>query len=596
MSIIERRRLAAAIRNAPDDPQVGTGESFLGSDAAGNLRRFEPGDILATPANLPLLNGSINALAFTDYPSLINGSVQPLSGVFPTLAAAQAFYPRITSLTQSLDWAMLQTALDAWSLTGGELIIPPKVYNLGNTGALLPAAFSGQADRTATISGHGAILKSSSAVTLLGNPVPAGISAAITQTSRKIHIDGLTFLGSSGAGQVGLQSIASYGLEVNRCNFTGLDTGLDLIFALNAKVSNCYGTQNLTYDFVARDASGGVIAGASADTSGSNGTTFEHCRSFGSAGQTAQFFVKGSDGVALNDCITEGGNPVNAISFNWNGGTTIKTFTVSNHHAENAPTGAQVRAIAGGNVFIEKLFAQGSAKLVDGSGSGAATVIHVKKVPYINAVPAFNHGATGNVHPQWVFESCGQYGTYDPLASANWVGGIVPTRLLHLGMTAVFGNIDAAMQGGGSLLVRANNGIVSIDAPGYRGAGQTGVYLGGIAQVYLGSLSAAANPPSPTANYGAWDKNETARQLRFTFKNNAGTTYTLTLPYTQTKLAAVTVNNTQTTIVHGLGYIPTRITVEPTSAGQIWRSADSDSTNIYLTADTNGRTADIYVG
>jgi parallel beta-helix repeat protein len=62
------------------------------------------------------------------------------------------------------------------------------------------------------------------------------------------------------------------------------------------------------------------------------------------------------------------------------------------------------------------------------------------------------------------------------------------------------------------------------------------------------------------------------------------------------KIPAQTVGVAQTTIAHGLPYIPQSVTVAMTSAGTVWRSAASDATNIYLTADAAARTCDIYVG
>jgi hypothetical protein len=60
-------------------------------------------------------------------------------------------------------------------------------------------------------------------------------------------------------------------------------------------------------------------------------------------------------------------------------------------------------------------------------------------------------------------------------------------------------------------------------------------------------------------------------------------------------LGAQTVGGTQATITHGLAYTPTEIQITMTSAGTIWKSAASDGTNIYLTADTTGRTAEVFV-
>lgn len=70
-----------------------------------------------------------------------------------------------------------------------------------------------------------------------------------------------------------------------------------------------------------------------------------------------------------------------------------------------------------------------------------------------------------------------------------------------------------------------------------------------------------------------------------------------TLAYSNvlTALTGKTIGTTQVTIAHGLGYTPTVLLILPTSAGQIWRSAASDATNVYLTADAAGRTCDVYV-
>lgn len=69
----------------------------------------------------------------------------------------------------------------------------------------------------------------------------------------------------------------------------------------------------------------------------------------------------------------------------------------------------------------------------------------------------------------------------------------------------------------------------------------------------------------------------------------------LTVPYALKSLGAKTVNSTQVTIAHGLGYAPTVVEVLMTSAGTAWKSSASDATNIYLTADADGRTCEVFV-
>jgi len=70
---------------------------------------------------------------------------------------------------------------------------------------------------------------------------------------------------------------------------------------------------------------------------------------------------------------------------------------------------------------------------------------------------------------------------------------------------------------------------------------------------------------------------------------------TYTAPSTLKTLGSQTVGTSQATIAHGLGYAPTQVVVTMTSAGNIYKSAASDGTNVYLTADASGRTAEVYV-
>jgi len=76
-------------------------------------------------------------------------------------------------------------------------------------------------------------------------------------------------------------------------------------------------------------------------------------------------------------------------------------------------------------------------------------------------------------------------------------------------------------------------------------------------------------------------------------KVDGGVTNVNAVPY---RKIAATVAATQTTIAHGLSYAPLSVAVTMTSAGTVWKSAASDATNIYLTADDAGRTCDVLVG
>lgn len=63
-----------------------------------------------------------------DFGAVGNGTYSPLSSRYATLAAAQADYPFVTSLTQSVDWAGIQAALNAMQPRGGRVHVPAGRY------------------------------------------------------------------------------------------------------------------------------------------------------------------------------------------------------------------------------------------------------------------------------------------------------------------------------------------------------------------------------------------------------------------------------------------------------------------------------------
>lgn len=488
------------------------------------------------------------------------------------------------------DSAAVQAAINAM-LPGDVLVFPPGKTFLINTGVTLPT--SGGAGHAAyEFRGYGATLKTTATtIAVLGDAVPANTTALVANAARKLHFRGFRFVGTTLAGQTGLKIMGSYGLVVEDCTLDALGTGIDLALALMGECRSCFFTLNLTYDVCVRSAQG-EVTGATLANSASNQTTLYKCRSYAKAAQTAQFAVLGSDSVTLDSCITEGNNPASAILFDDGGSTVVKQFTVRNHHFENTPSGAHVALTqTGGAADFENLWVHTSGTMIDASASGASLLITVD-CPQVGATTYCKHNPTANTGPQWYFHPSGAYGAFDPTLAASWVGAVVPTRLFQLGFTSAFGNQDGMLQANGSLLVQAKTGSVAIGAPGK--TVNVGVTVSSpLAQLHA---SAAANDATIATSYGLWWRDETTKQVKLRYKDNADTARTLALPYTQTKLTNQTVNAAGSSIAHTLGYTPTRITIEPTSAGQIWRSAVSDSTNIYLTADVDGRTCDIYVG
>lgn len=62
-----------------------------------------------------------------DFGAVWDGSSHPLSGYYATLAAAQAVYPHATALTNEIDWAATQAAVNALGVQGGDVVLPQGV-------------------------------------------------------------------------------------------------------------------------------------------------------------------------------------------------------------------------------------------------------------------------------------------------------------------------------------------------------------------------------------------------------------------------------------------------------------------------------------
>lgn len=75
----------------------------------------------AKPATQTSLIEGASARAFG---AIGDGQFHPLSSRFPTLAAAQAVYPFVERLDQSIDWAGIQAAINSIEASGGTATIP----------------------------------------------------------------------------------------------------------------------------------------------------------------------------------------------------------------------------------------------------------------------------------------------------------------------------------------------------------------------------------------------------------------------------------------------------------------------------------------
>jgi hypothetical protein len=348
--------------------------------------------------------------------------------------------------TPSNATATIQAAMNALASTGGILYFPQGTDYVINKSIILPSTVVPGASFTRfDIIGYGARISTSTPdVTVFKDAVEGlDIEDITKRMGRQISIRGFTFRGSALAGQRGISLVGTYNAHIVDCTFEHFDTSLDLQFCLMARVENCLSHVALTYGFVARSCVG-VVPGATHSNSASNHTSFVACRDYARYGMTAQFYILGSNGVNLTQCITEGGTKTifmdgqyyvlggqYGVLFDGASNTTAKSFMVTQHHHETTVMGKENSALdsacfrianqSGGHVIIDEVYSNTLQVMVDTSGCGSTLVVYVR-IPYLPGPgPWFKadpHGAKWDVN-----------GTANMLAEGTWVNKIIPAYL-----------------------------------------------------------------------------------------------------------------------------------------------------------------------
>lgn len=284
------------------------------------------------------------------------------------------------------DAAAIQAAVNySFTTTGGKIeFTKGKTYFIGSSINIPYLAPSGSIPMY-IFEGNGATLKTTAAIAMISKAVANQTQASIAVNS-KVVVNDLRLEGNNTAAQVGIKIQASYGSEFNRCTGRNLDEFIHLEFALNTAISHCQTNNSTSYDYYVR---WGTWTGAGKNNSASNCTIIEGCRSFCKTGQLAAVKFLDASGCAVRDCIIEGFNPVRAIDFDADGGTTIKHFYVENTHVENTPSecGVYLRP-NGGSVYIRGYYSQ-YAHTMFKTASDALGNIVIEDLQYITAGSKF---------------------------------------------------------------------------------------------------------------------------------------------------------------------------------------------------------------
>ena len=329
--------------------------------------------------------------------------------------------------TDQIDAIAIQEAINAVSRANGGSVngTAGKNYYVDRN-IDIPKNFSTRTQLRIHGNGCKITAKTGSAISIFRRLPTDNTEALGTMIDLTVVIDGITFVGDGvTASQKGVFLGATYGSAIRDCHFVNLDTALELRFCLMAVVESCRASNCRTSAFFA---SIGNWTGANYANSASNHTNFRNCRVYAAAGATSSFYVGGSTGCAVDDCIAEGGNTVDNVKYDALSSTNTVYFRVRNLHSENSPSGAVVRLIPnGGRMVVDGIYHQSTGvTLVDDTGTAGGSILEVT-VPYIAATNKFKAGGS-----HWIFRYTGSLGTADlSNAATYWVGSVLPGTWSH---------------------------------------------------------------------------------------------------------------------------------------------------------------------
>lgn len=423
------------VANAWTDETGGTSVAYMLTNAQGEAECWldtpQAVDVYITDngatAYYPISPTSLLSFpAFTEFAEVHPAPVDSPSLVLPNSWTAQQSFSGGTvgqyDILPGSTQAEMESKAAAWRSTGGTLRFLRGTHTFTADIQLPTSVLPFQIFTEWVVEAEpGAYLTTSTAdVVFFNDSVPVSAAAAAARTNRKLTFRNLVMVGSNGSTQGGIRTIGTYGLVIENCIARFVGTGFDQIFALMGRAVSCITSACVNYGFRSRSAVG-IIGDATHPNSASNHMTFHACRDYATTGMTAQFDIIGSNGNVLYDCITEGGNPVNAIRFDKAGNTTCQFFGVSNWHPENFPTNSHLYLTGGScRALVERVVWTVGAIMIDASSTSTSVI--VRDCPYLAG--KFRHHASSAGGTDWVLDFLAGVGA-DAASPAVW-DGVVP--------------------------------------------------------------------------------------------------------------------------------------------------------------------------
>ena len=430
--------------------------------------------------------------------------------------------------------------------TTGDILIPRGTYTL--TASVTPNA--------------GVTLRGEGDKTILKLPNGARWNAIVVTTAdvtvRDVHLDGNK--ANTSYGQNGLYS-------------TGART----------KFINCYVHDFNGYNIVGfPGASDLLVQGCVTENAASEGIEFQ--------------------GVTRGSCV---GNMVRDNGANgiyiWNSSGTSSDITISGNTVSTSSQrlgAAGIRVDDGAtNVTIS------SNILKDGTANSYGISVYSSTANIVSNVSGSGNSVSGSLLTTGIYGGANVRGmTVSGNAVADIGGGTGIQLAVNVAYSTVTGNTVSGCKTSG-IWIDANDVVVNGNCCVNNGQGQSsnaGIFSDGD-NVIISSNRCFDNQGTKTQAFGirVYSGHNVHLSANLVEGNlttglSVGTPTNLnSVPY---RKFAATVGATQTAVAHGLPYIPISVTVTMTGAGAVWRSAASDVTNVYLTADAATRSCDVLVG
>lgn len=290
---------------------------------------------------------------------------------------------------------------------------------------------------------------------MFGRVAPVdNVEAVNTYQSQGFHIhNGL--LDGKGLAQYGILNRSSYHNLTERVTVISTPGGgIVEEFGMNCIIRQCETRNILGYGFALLP---GSWSGAGLNSSGSNNSEVNHCRSFPKQDQAACFVSKHSGSTRFIANIVDAAKdqlPQRGFLIDNSGSTTCKNVTIDGLWAESLTSVAMIDAnLSGGYLIVSGMYPQYGGVMIRAEGTNYSEV----HAGLFGNVPSNARFHAVDADTVWKFSD--NPVSYDFTNPVNWIGGVLPGKYFVEGFIYnkeyAFKSVGAVKLNGKNLLTQA---------------------------------------------------------------------------------------------------------------------------------------------